>query len=294
MDSQLLQNLAALTLLSLMFSLGLNQSIQEITSLWRQPSLLIRSFLSVVILAPIVAIIAALPLPVGSALRGVLLAMAAAPGAPLTTKRAVMAGGSFSYAVSLQVTVSILAVITVPFWGFVYDAIFPATIISDPVAVLKALLVVQVLPIGAGVLIRQALPDIANKLEPSVTKIANILFVALILVMLVSTFHLLIGVGVVPFIVGIPVVAVWLVIGHYLGGPNLEERSALAVGTIARNIGMALLLIQINVPADQMPEILPVLLAFVLVGAIGGIIYSVLLINSTKSTSEIIDQGNES
>jgi BASS family bile acid:Na+ symporter len=289
MESQLIQNLVALSLLSLMFSLGLNQTFGEITSLWRQPSLFLRSFLSVVVLAPIVAIIAALPLPVGSALRGVLLAMAAAPGAPLTTKRAVMAGASLSYAASLQITVSILAVITVPFWGFIYNAIFPATIISDPVAVLKALLTVQVLPIGAGVLIRQALPDMANKIEPSVTKIANILFVALILVLLVGTFHLLIGVGALPFMVGIPVVAIWLVIGHYLGGPNLEERSALAVGTIARNVGMALLLIQINIPAERMPEILPVLLAFVLVGAVGGVVYTVLLKKSTQSLGESVD-----
>ncbi|NJK64519.1 MAG: hypothetical protein HC921_19155 [Synechococcaceae cyanobacterium SM2_3_1] len=277
MESQLIQNLVALSLISLMFSLGLNQTFGEITSLWRQPNLFLRSFLSVVVLAPIIAIIAALPLPVGSALRGVLLAIAAAPGAPLTTKRAVMAGGNFSYAASLQVTVSILAMITVPFWGFVYNAIFPATIISDPVAVLKAIVTVQVLPISAGIMIRQILPDIANKLEPSVTKIANILFIALILLLLVSTFHLLIGVGATPFIVSIPVVAIWLVIGHYLGGPNLDERSALAVGSIARNVGLALLLIQLNVPADRMAEILPVLLAFVLVGAVGGIIYSALL-----------------
>lgn len=97
MEFQLINFLIAPTLLSLMLSLGLSLTFAQIAFLWTKTRLLVKSILSVVILVPIVGILAALLLPVGSALRVVILAMAAAPGAPLTTKRVVMSGGNWQF-----------------------------------------------------------------------------------------------------------------------------------------------------------------------------------------------------
>jgi BASS family bile acid:Na+ symporter len=287
MEFQLFNFLIAPTLLSLMLSLGLNLTFAQVIFLWTKTRLLVRSILSVVILVPITGILAALLLPVESALRVVILAMAAAPGAPLTTKRVVMSGGNLSYGGSLQVTVSIMAIITVPFWAVIYDAIFPASVIIDVVAIAKSIALVQLLPIGIGILIQHYWSAFANKVEPIITKIANILFFALILMILVNTFRLLPGVGILPFLLITPVIAVWLLLGHVLGGPTLEQRATLAIGTIARNVGLALLLLQVNVPPEEMQDLLPLVITFILVGVVGGAIYTAVLKKSAAFDSKI-------
>ncbi|NJL57908.1 hypothetical protein HC928_24345 [bacterium] len=293
MEFQLFKFLIAPTLLSLMLSLGLNLTFAQIIFLWSQTRLFVKSILSVVILVPIIGILAALLLPEDFALRLVILAMAAAPGAPLTTKRVVMSGGNLSYGGSLQVTVSILAIVTVPFWAAIYDAIFPASVTIDVVAIAKSIALVQLLPIGIGSLIQHHWSAFANRVEPAITKVANILFVALILMSLVNAFRLLLGVGILPFLLSAPVIAVWLILGHVLGGPTLEQRATLAIGTIARNVGLALLLLQVNVPPEEMQELLPLVIAFVLVGAVGGAIYAAVLKRSAALDSKIEERKDE-
>ncbi len=287
MEFQLFNFLIAPTLLSLMLSLGFSLTFAQIISLWKPTRLFVKSILSVVILVPLIGILAALFLPVGSALRLVILAMAAAPGAPLTTKRVVMSGGNLSYGGSLQVMVSIMAIITVPFWAVVYNTIFPASVTIDFVAIAKSIILVQLLPIGIGILIQHYWSAFANQVEPAITKIANILFVTLILMILVNAFRLLPSVGIMPFLLSTPVIAVWLILGHVLGGPTLEQRATLAIGTIARNVGLALLLLQLNVPSERMQELLPLVIAFVLVGAVGGAIYAVVLKKFAEFDSRI-------
>ena len=293
MEFQLINFLIAPTLLSLMLSLGLSLTFAQIAFLWTKTRLLVKSILSVVILVPIVGILAALLLPVGSALRVVILAMAAAPGAPLTTKRVVISGGNLAYGGSLQVTVSILAIVTVPFWAVIYDAIFPASVTLDVVAIAKSIALVQLLPIGIGLLIRHYWSTFANKVEPAITKIANTLFAALILMILVHTFRLLADVGILPFLLITPVIAVWLILGHVLGGPTVEQRSTLAIGTIARNVGLVLLLLRGNVPSEGMKELLPLVIAFILVGAVGGAIYAAVLKRSAAFDSKIEGHQNK-
>ena len=277
MEFRLFNFLIAPTLLSLMLSLGLSLTFAQIASLWTKTRLLVKSILSIVILVPIVGILVALLLPVGSALRVVILAMAAAPGAPLTTKRVVMSGGNLSYGGSLQVTVSILAIVTIPFWAVIYDAVFPASVTIDVVAIAKSIALVQLLPIGIGLLIQHHWSAFANKVEPAITKIANTLFAVLVLTIPIDAFRLLTGIGILPFLQIALVIAVWLILGHVLGGPTLEQRATLAIGTIARNVGLALLMLQINVPPERMQELLPLVIAFVLVGAVGGAIYAAVL-----------------
>ncbi len=62
-----------------------------------------------------------------------------------------------------------------------------------------------------------------------------------------------------------------LAIGHLLGGPDLHDRSALAVASIARNIGLALF---IGTLSGVQAGIVPTLLAYMIVGAIVAFPYS--------------------
>jgi BASS family bile acid:Na+ symporter len=66
-------------------------------------------------------------------------------------------------------------------------------------------------------------------------------------------------------------VVVALTIGHILGGPTQDERSALAVASIARNIGLALFITTLSGVEN---DIIPTLLSYMLLGAIVVIPYS--------------------
>jgi BASS family bile acid:Na+ symporter len=77
--------------------------------------------------------------------------------------------------------------------------------------------------------------------------------------------------GALPILAIVIMVAVSLIIGHILGGPALDERSDLAIASIARNIGLALFITTLS---GVEREIIPTLLAYMILGAMVAIPYS--------------------
>ena len=63
-----------------------------------------------------------------------------------------------------------------------------------------------------------------------------------------------------------------LAIGHLLGGPSREQRSALAIASIARNVGLALF---IAARSDYGQDFIPTLLTYMILGGLLAVPYSV-------------------
>src|SRR4030095_4221527 len=82
---------------TLMLDIGITLPFGQLTSLWRRPALLIRSLLAVLVLVPGVVLLLLWLLDLPRAVGTGLAVLAAAPGAPLTTMRSQMAGGSTPY-----------------------------------------------------------------------------------------------------------------------------------------------------------------------------------------------------
>lgn len=97
-----------------MVDIGLRQGPGDLARLFRQPGLLLRSLASLLLVVPLAVfvLIATLPLPPEVALELVLLA--AAPGAPLTTRRSRMAGADEGFVSALQLTLAALAMVFMP------------------------------------------------------------------------------------------------------------------------------------------------------------------------------------
>ncbi len=111
MDNPLILNLVTITIFTLMLTIGVNLSFEKLLSLCRRPFLLLRALLAVVVLVPLVVIVLLRLFDLPSGVATGLALLAAAPGAPLTTKRSQMAGGKFPHSASLQLTLALLAVI---------------------------------------------------------------------------------------------------------------------------------------------------------------------------------------
>ena len=124
MDNPIVMHFVTLTVFSLMFAKGINYSLEQLTSVWRQPDRLLRSLLAVIVLVPVVVflLLQFLKLPAGVATG--LAILVAAPGAPMMTKRSQGAGGDPVYAASLQLTLALLAVIITPLTLAIFYALF--------------------------------------------------------------------------------------------------------------------------------------------------------------------------
>ena len=114
MDNAIFSGFVTLTVFTLMFAIGINNSIQSLTSIWRKPEVLLRSALAVVVLFPLVVFIVLITLNLPAGVATGLAILAAVPGAPMLTKRTEGAGGEPTYASSVQLSAALLVVIIAP------------------------------------------------------------------------------------------------------------------------------------------------------------------------------------
>ena len=280
MEHPILGIFIKITLFTLMLALGVGQSFEHLRSLWSRPGPLLRSLLAVLVAFPLLVIILLRLFNLPPEVVTGLIILAAAPGAPLTFKRTAMAGGNPIYSASLQLTLASLAILTTPIVLSILYAFFQLDIEKIRIfEVAKQVALVQFLPIGIGVLIQKIRPNFAAIISKPLGILANVLFFVLIGVLLFPAIKLVLQVGAIPIVAIAILVAASLAIGYFLGHPSLhrvsalvlDERSALAVATIARNLGLAVLIANVS---DVQKAVLPTLLAYTLVGALVAIPFS--------------------
>jgi bile acid:Na+ symporter, BASS family len=278
MDNPILLMFVTVTIFSLMLAMGVSHSFQQLTSLWRRPALLLRSLLAVIVLVPLVV---GLLLWVSNLSPGVatgLAVLAAAPGAPLTYKRSQMAGGDPTYTASLQLTLALLAVVITPLMLAIFSALFelPGLRLTS-LEVARQVAQVTFFPVITGLLIQRFAPRLADVIGNSLRMLANILFIVLfvmliILLVLSPDLRMMVNLGGLPSVVIIIMVAGSLAIGHLLGGPSREQRSVLAIASVARNVGLALFIAELSTYAQNF---IPTLLTYMILGALLAVPYSV-------------------
>jgi BASS family bile acid:Na+ symporter len=278
MDNPLLLVFVTVTIFSLMLAMGLSHSFQQLTSLWRRPELLLRSLLAVIVLVPAVVGLILWVLELPRAVATGLAVLAAAPGAPLTYKRSQMAGGDPTYTASLQLTLALLAVVVTPLILIVFSTLFErgAGPVS-PLDVSRQIAEVTFLPVITGLLIQQFAPRLADAMVKPVRMLGNLLFillfVAVIILLVVSPdLRMTLNLGGLSTAAIMIMVASSLAIGHLLGGPSQEQRSVLAIASVARNVGLALFIAELSTYGQNF---IPTLLTYMLLGALLAVPYSV-------------------
>ena len=278
MDNAILNGFVTLTVFTLMFSIGINNSVQQLTSVWRQPAMLLRSALSVIVLFPLAVfvLLTALDLPAGVATGFAILA--AVPGAPMLTKRTEAAGGEPTYASSLQLSLALFVAIIAPVTLGVFYAQFDmVTEQVTPWEVSQQVALVTFLPLLIALVLGQFAPAIVERIREPFGKLANALFVLFILacvglVIFSPDLRGMLAVGWSPFAAVVVLVAFALLVGHLLGGPAQSTRAVLATASIARNAGLALFIAGLS---DYQRELIPILLVYVLAGSVLAIPYGV-------------------
>ena len=288
MDNPLILHFVTLTVFSLMFAIGINHSFEQLTSLWRQPSFLLRSLLAVIVLVPLVVGLLlwlfALPIAVATGLA----VLAAAPGAPLTYKRTQMAAGDPTYAASLQLTLALLAVVITPVTLAIFYALFElATERVTPFKVILQVGEVTFLPVIIGLLIQRFAPGTAERIVKPVRVIGNVLFLifALLMIFLLAIapdLRAMLNIGGLSITAIIIMVVGSLACGHLLGGPSREQRAVLAIASIARNAGLAFFIAGLS---DYGPQFIPTLVTYLILGSLLAVPYSVWMKRQMKKVA---------
>lgn len=273
MHHPLLLIFVKITIFSLMLAIGCNLCFEEMLSLWRKPALLLRALLGVVVLVPLVVILLLKLFNLPPEVITALALLAASPGAPLTTKRARKAGGRFSYAASLQLTLAILAVCITPGTLGIFFSLFQH--LAEKVTILEVarqVIMVQLLPVSIGMLLQKFIPKFAENIAQPLNFIADILLLLLVVLAGILGIPLFFKVWGLPMVVITIMVITSLVIGHSLGDHNDDTQPILAISCIARNVGLALFIAILN---DVQQQVIPTLIAYVIVGAVIGGFYSI-------------------
>ena len=236
----LLLVLLKLSVMALLLAIGLLSTMKDITFLWRRPRLLLRSVLAMYILVPLAAIVFVKILPLTAGLKLALFVLAISAGAPLLPRK-LMGLGSDEFVLSLVVTASILAIVTVPAWAAALGPLFGRESQLAPMQVAAVIAKSFMIPLVIGMVLRRFIPNIADTLADRILAIAGLVLSVSALILLGINWELIAMAGWPTLLAlgGLTLIA--LVIGHLMGGENPGEKTALAISCCTRHLGLAIL-----------------------------------------------------
>jgi BASS family bile acid:Na+ symporter len=225
---------------ALIFAIGMDSAFRDLLYLWRRPGLLLRSLLAMYVVMPLVAllIVKALTLPAGVQVAVLVLAISA--GAPLLPRKLIHLG-SDTYVFSLVVTSSLLAIVTVPAWLAVLAPLYGRTAELYPINVATVVAKSFLGPLVLGMLLRWLAPGLSERLADRLLTIVGIVFTLCGVTLLATHYDLLLNAGWPALLTLGGLTFCALAVGHFLGGPEPDNRTALAVSCATRHVGIAIL-----------------------------------------------------
>lgn len=258
--------LAAVTVFTVMAGIGLGIVLGELRWIWRQPGPMLRGLFSVLVAVPVLAYLITRSLMLPRLAQIGIVLMAISPGAPVSLRRSLGAGGHHAFASSLQICVALLAVVSMPLSIAILNLAYGGHASIAPWHVARQVFVAQLLPIGLGIAVRRMAPATAARLEPAVGRLGSMLLLALAVVALIDLWAVAAGAGSRVVAAIALTTGAALIAGHWLGGPEPAVRTAVAIGSAARNAGLALLVATANTaPAAVKATVLAYLVVSVFV-----------------------------
>ena len=252
----------AVTVFTVMFSVGASIAAGELRWIWQRPGPMVRGLFAVLVAVPAVAIVVTdvLDLPRAAAI-GVVL-MSISPGAPVALRRSLAAGGHQAFAPSLQISVAALAIVSMPLSIAALNHVYAGRASVEPWDVARQVFVVQLLPLGLGMGLRALNAPLATRLEPRLARIGTVLLVVTLALVLIDVWEVTVNAGLRVLTAIVLVTGGALAVGHLLGGPEPATRTAVAITSAARNPGLALLVATAN---NAPPPVTAAVLAYLVV-----------------------------
>jgi BASS family bile acid:Na+ symporter len=238
--TELLLTLLKLSVVALILAIGMSSTFSDLAYLWRRPVLLVRSFLAMYVLVPLAAWFLVKVFPIAPPVKAALLILAASAGAPLLPRK-LLGLGSGAYIFSLVVTSSVLAIILVPAWVALLGQHFEAAAELSPTDVAFVVAKTFLVPLAIGMIFRACAAGWCERFANRLLAFAGIVMAVSGVALIALHWEVFLQVRVTGVAALVALLLTALAIGHALGGPSPDDRTALAVACSTRHIGLAVL-----------------------------------------------------
>ena len=223
--------------LSSMLAMGLGLTVGQIIAPLSNARLVVLSVLANFLLMPLGAAALTTLLRLDQPLGVGLLLLGTAAGAPFLPKLAQIAKGNLAFAVGLMV---LLMVVTVGYLPLVLPLLLPG-ISVNPAKIARSLFLLMLLPLAGALAVKARFADVAARTKPLLDRVSNLSLILLVLLITLANVNNVLAVfGTRGILGGLLFIALGFGLGWLLGGPGMDTRRVLALGTAQRNIAAAL------------------------------------------------------
>jgi BASS family bile acid:Na+ symporter len=236
----------------IVFCVALRAHTQYMADLLRNPSLLLRSLLAMNVLLPVIVAglcaVFALHLPIEVAL----IVLALSPVPPIVPTKEFKAGGRESYVLGMLALSALLAIVTVPLGVVIISRLFNHPTSVTPATIAYVVGTSVLLPLLAGFVVKWLAPNIAARIARPLSLVAMGLLVICFVPVLIASWHAMVAlIGNFTLVAIVVFVIIGLALGHWLGGPDPNDRTVLAISTASRHPGVALAVAHAVAPDDK-------------------------------------------
>jgi bile acid:Na+ symporter, BASS family len=257
----ILKSVLLLGVVLLVIAIGIRPRPEKPLLLLRRPALALRAMVAMYVALPAFVIVLTRLVPLREGVGAALLGFAVSPVLPPWAKKGAAIGGETDYVIGLQVLSSGFALLVVPLVIWIVYRVFGVETALNPLAVEKVLLVTVAVPFALGIGLARLCPGAAPRLAAFADRAgAVVLLLGAVVLLAARGRAILAAIGQGTLVVTVVVIAVGLLVGYLLGGPDPGNRGALASATVFRHPAIALLLASGAFPEHETTVIGTVLL----------------------------------
>jgi BASS family bile acid:Na+ symporter len=250
---QVINALVMVTLVEMMATIGLGVSFADVRGVARDWRLVGRAALANYVCVP--AVVVGLLVLFGSApmVAAGFLIVAVCPGAPYGPPFTALARGDVPRSVGLMVILAGSSAFVAPELLLLLLPLLAGDqpLRVDAVKIVTTLLVTQLLPLGAGLLVRHRRPALADRLKRPATLVGTVLNLVTFGLILAVQYPTLLAIRPTGFVGMFILLALTVAAGWLLGGPGGEARRAMAFTTGVRNAAVSLVIATASFPGTE-------------------------------------------
>ena len=259
-----------------MLSMGLQVRFVEVKAAARPTQVVVLGVLTNYLLIPAIAVGLCVAFQADPMTSAGILVLAICPGAPVGPLFTSLARGNMPLAVSMMVILAVFSAILSPaLLSLLLTRIAPdSNLHIDFLAIVKTLMLAQMLPLAAGLAIHEWAPRLTKRLCKPLELLANLLLLVLIALILATEYETLAVIRLRGWFGMSLLFMASLGTGWLFGGPNATDRKAMAVTTSSRNAAVGLAIVTSNFAGT--PAVTAVV-AYGLLSIVGTLICALLI-----------------
>jgi len=270
--AQLVKIAILLSVMLIVLGFSLLATWRDATSLFRNPSQLLRSLLAMNVLLPLFAAISVALVVLRPPVAIALITLSVSPVPPFLPKKQLKLVAHREYVYGLLGASSLLSIVLAPMTVALIGLVFSREASIAPAAIARVIALTVLVPFVLGLIIQRRVPTFAVRASPVASKTGIALLVAAIVPVLITMWSAMISlIGDGTLLAIIAFIVVGLAVGHLLGGPDPDDRAVLALATATRHPGVALVIAAGISPGEKL--VAPALMLYLLVSAIASAPY---------------------